>query len=129
MSFSKRFDASFAAPPERIGSTSDAALCRNYLRLIDAVPSEVAWNVVALHRHVLVADSRDEATTVIMEAIASQFGTIVTTQSLPSRRRNHGPLLGCLLSVSCDADEIEGRLRAAYWQATEPCGNGGNQPF
>ncbi|EMI40683.1 hypothetical protein [Rhodopirellula sp. SWK7] len=104
-------------------------LCRNYLRIFDAIPSDIPWGVVALERHVIVADARDESTSMIMEAVASRFGEVIATESLESLRCDGGPLLGCLLTVSGDADDVAGRLRAAYWQATEPCGNDENQPF
>lgn len=130
MTSPKRFDIpGSAAATERAGSPGDTIVCRNYLRLIDAIPSEVEWNVVAIHLHVLVADSREDATSVIMEAVACQFGTVVAVESIPSQRRGRGPLLGCLISVPGKACDVEGRLRAAYWQATEPCGNGHHQPF
>ncbi|MCM2372694.1 hypothetical protein [Aporhodopirellula aestuarii] len=105
------------------------SLCRNYLRIFDAIPSDIPWGVIALERHVMVVDSREESTSVIMEAVASRFGTIIATESIASQRCDSGPLLGCLLHVAGDADDVEGRLRAAYWQATEPCGDRENPPF
>ncbi|MFG0253657.1 MAG: hypothetical protein ACF787_00945 [Rhodopirellula sp. JB053] len=105
------------------------ALCRNYLRVFDAIPTEVPWSVVALERQVMVVDARDESTSVIMEAVASRFGEILATESVTSARCDGGPLLGCLLNVAGNADDAAGRLRAAYWQATEPASNGENQPF
>ena len=57
--------------------TQSQKLCRNYLYVIDAMPQSVPWIVIAVARHFLVADSRDEAATMIMEAITERFGEII----------------------------------------------------
>lgn len=105
-------------------------LCRNYLTIIDSMPQPVTWTVISVDRHVLVVDARDEATTMIMEAVAERFGEIIAMESIPSQRRNAGPLLGCLIRIGDgDADEIAGRVRAVYWTATVAEQPEGGEPF
>lgn len=104
-------------------------LCRNYLTIIDSVPQPIPWLAIAVDDCVFIVDARDEATSIIMEAVAGRFGDIVATESIPSHRADAGPLLGCLIHATCNADEAAGKVRAAYWLATEPDQDGDNQPF
>jgi len=72
--FRNEFDASFwPLPPTKSGPRATPPFVATNLRLIDAVPSRVAWNVVALHRHRLGGGFPDEANDrwIPMEAIAS----------------------------------------------------------
>ncbi|TWT73296.1 hypothetical protein [Allorhodopirellula solitaria] len=105
-------------------------LCRNYIQLIDSMPQPVPWIVIAVGTDILVVDAREEATTMIMEAVAERFGEILATESIPSRRRDAGSLLGCLIRIdSGDVDDMAGEVRAAFWLATEPEQGGDKQPF
>lgn len=106
-------------------------LCRSLLNVADSIPSSVPWGVVELadDRHVFLHDGRDESTSMIAEAIAGRFGEVVAVESIPSGRTNGGPLLGCLIDVGSNADDAAGRLRAAYWSATEPATESDEGPF
>ncbi|MEM9587717.1 MAG: hypothetical protein AAGA03_10600 [Planctomycetota bacterium] len=109
---------------------NDEALCRSLLRLADAIPSTVTWHVIDLAdcRTLLVVDRRDEATTMIMEAIAGRFGSVIAMESIPSSR-DAGPLLGCLIRVPGAADEAAERLRGAYAVGTAEGGKEIEGPF
>jgi hypothetical protein len=104
----------------------DKTLCRSLLRVVDSIPSSVEWGVAELadDRHIFVYDARDESTSLVLEAIAGRFGEVVALESIPSGRKDNGPLLGCLVRVDGKADEVSGQLRAAYWMATTPTEDG-----
>lgn len=105
-------------------------LCRRLLRVVDSIPSTAPWGAVEWGDDcVFIHDRRDESTTMIMESVAGRFGEVVAVESVPSDRADAGPLLGCLVNVASGADEIAGKLRAAYWTATEPNRDEGSDPF
>jgi hypothetical protein len=115
-----------------VSNMDDKILCRSLLRVADSIPSSSQWGVVELadDRHVFVHDRREESTSMIMEAVVSRFGNIVAVESIPSARKDHGPLLGCLVNVGSGADDAAGQLRAAYWSATTPTGDENSEgPF
>ena len=97
-------------------------LCRSLLNVADSIPSSLPWGVVELadDQHVFLHDGREEASTMIVEGVAGQFGEIMATESIASGLKDKGSLLGCLIRVDGNADEVAGKLRAAYWMATEP---------
>ncbi len=100
------------------------SLCRSMLAVVDAIPSDVPWHVVTTDHQslIFVADSRDEASTLEMEAIAGQFGDVVASECFHSRRIDPKPIIGCLVSIPAgsDPDETAGRLRGAYAISTNP---------
>jgi hypothetical protein len=91
---------------------------RDYLRIVDAFPLAVPFHVIELTSCILIADSRDEATTVIMEAVASQYGEVIVTESIPSAHSDRASILGCLVKPSGDIEDAVDSLRAAYAIAT-----------
>ncbi|TWT87999.1 hypothetical protein [Neorhodopirellula pilleata] len=109
----------------------EKTLCRSLLNVADAIPSSVTWGVVELadDRHVFLYDGRDESTSMIAEAIAGRFGEVVAVESIPSGRKDGGPLLGCLIDVGSNADDAAGRLRASYAIATTPSSDDDHGPF
>ncbi|PHQ35182.1 hypothetical protein [Rhodopirellula bahusiensis] len=93
-------------------------LCRDCLHVVDTVPSDVPWHVIELSDFILIADARDEASTLILEAVASQFGQVVASESIESNHTDRGTLLGYLVKPSADLADPAGSIRAAYAIAT-----------
>ncbi len=100
---------------------TDGDLLRCLLALHASTPTPIAWHVAAIQpaRVVIVLDSRDEASAMIIEAVAGQFGTVLATESTSETHDGHS-LIGCLIRPPGDIDDTAGRLRAAYAIATEP---------
>jgi hypothetical protein len=95
-------------------------LCRRYLELLDAIPHDAPWLVLDVGGQVLIADRRDEASTVIAEAIAEKFGKIAAVVSHTSHRRGGGDWLGLLLNIEGNAEDIAAKLRGAMAIGTTP---------
>ncbi|WDQ16384.1 hypothetical protein [Rhodopirellula sp. P2] len=95
-------------------------LCRNYLQILDSIPHDAPWLVLDVGGQVLIADRRDEASTVITEAIAAKFGEVVAVVSHTSHRRGGGDWLGVLLDIEGDPENTAARLRGAYAVGTTP---------
>jgi hypothetical protein len=95
-------------------------LCRNYLQILDAIPHDAPWLVLDVGGQVLVADRRDEATTIILEPIAEKFGKIAAVVSFTSKHRGGGDWLGVLLDIKGNAEDTAAKLRGAYAFGTTP---------
>lgn len=107
-----------------------ANLCRSLLRVVDSIPSTIPYGATEISDIlVFVHDRRDEATTPIMEAVAGQFGDVVSVESMPSARGDAGPLLGCLIRVTQNADEVAATIRTAYAIATTEENDSDSGPF
>tara|TARA_R110002073_G_scaffold59094_7_gene149253 strand:- start:3460 stop:3798 length:339 start_codon:yes stop_codon:yes gene_type:complete len=106
------------------------SFCRSLLAVVDAIPSSVAWHVVATDYTgwLFIADSRPDASTLEMGAIAGEFGEIIAEQCVHSGRPGGKPIIGAIVELPAGTDQTEAseRLRAAYAIATD---GGGDQVF
>lgn len=83
------------------------------LRLFARTPSAVPWNVVDLETDglIVVVDSRDTASTLIVAAVAGEFGEVIATESISI---DGGDVVGCLVRASNNSREIAAMIRGAY---------------
>ncbi len=87
---------------------------REYLRIADAFPVEVPFHILELPIGILLADSRDGATTASLESVAAKFGQVIRTESIPSQWTDRKQILGCLIKPTGDVATASDKLRDAY---------------
>ena len=100
------------------------ALLAALLSVLAATPSDVETNAIALAGTddlILLADDREEATSLLMEGVAGRYGEVVASACVEHQHRRR-PLLGCLIRTSGSASEIAYDVRAAYVLATNEPG-------
>lgn len=105
---------------------SDGQLA-SLLEAIAAVPSPVPWIVAPIRslRVILLCDDREEATTLLLEAIASEAGIVVASGSTFATASGR-ELVGCLVRpTSSDLKIAADSLRASYALAID---TGSNEP-
>jgi hypothetical protein len=83
------------------------------LRLFARTPTSVPWNVVDLESDGLIfaVDSRETASTLIMSAVASQFGEVVAMDSVAV---DGDEVIGCLVRSVEKSREAAAMIRGAY---------------
>tara|TARA_R110002072_G_scaffold302894_1_gene489537 strand:- start:16644 stop:16973 length:330 start_codon:yes stop_codon:yes gene_type:complete len=90
---------------------SDTIRC--LLRLFVRTPTPVPWNVVDLETGglIFVVDARNTASTLIMSAVASQFGEVVAMDSVAV---DGDEVIGCLVRSVEKSREAAAMIRGAY---------------
>lgn len=101
-------------------SVTDAELCQSLLHAIAGTPTAVPWAAVAIHPAgcLLLWDDREDATSLILEAIASESGDVLATTSI-ERGPNRRPMIGVLVRPrESGLDAAAAHLRTQYALAT-----------
>lgn len=99
---------------------TDTELCQSLLYAIAGTPTAVPWSAVAIHPAgcLLLWDDREDATSLILEAIASESGDVIATASI-ERGPNRRPMIGVLIRPhESDLDKAAMDLRTRYVLAT-----------
>lgn len=96
---------------------NQADMFREHLRIADALPLSVPFHILELPLGILIADGRDQASATTMQSVASRFGRVIKTESIPSKWSERSQVIGCLLDPTCEIPATVDMLRAAYTQA------------
>lgn len=101
------------------------------LEAIAATAAVVPWGIAELDSMgaVFIWDARPDASTAIMEAIATEAGEVIDVHSIVTR---HGrEIIGMIVKPNENAplDESAGLLRTRYAIAMGPKPKEGNRPF
>ena len=114
-------------PPSEQPTEDSNRQLRSLLELSAAMHWPVPWIVAPIPSlgKVLLCDERNEASTLLLDAIASDFGVVVASDSMQATLKNC-EIIGCLIQVdSNDLESLADRLRAAYALAIDA---GSNEP-
>lgn len=112
---------------------TDQQLADALLTIVAAIPTDVPWNVVAVHGLgvVLAWDNREDADAAILEALASEQGEVVAA-SMDHRDVGGQQIVAAMFRPLGDLEEAAGTLRATYLIATapdDPIGDDPDGPF
>ena len=86
------------------------------MEAVAAIPAKADWHVAPIRSLgcLFLADDRDEATTIILEAIASKHGEVVAVTSIDVTASGR-ELLGCLIKpTEMDLEKAADILRGSY---------------
>ena len=85
--------------------------------IVAQIPSRVEWHVVQRGDYVVLCDDRDEATTMLLEAVASQHGDVIATGNRV-HAINEREIVGVLVRPDGDVEATAKAMRAGYAIAT-----------
>lgn len=101
---------------------NDTELCQSLLSAIAGTPCPVTCGTAAIHptQLVLLWDDRPQASWLTLDAVASEFGVVLTTASI--ERGPHGrAMTGAILRPrENDLEAVAASLRVRYVNATSP---------
>ncbi|EMI25415.1 hypothetical protein RESH_04028 [Rhodopirellula europaea SH398] len=103
--------------PRQRQKMNQGDMFREYLRIADALPLSVPFHILELPLGILIADGRDQASATTMQSVASRFGRVIKTESIPSKWSERSQVIGCLLDPTREISATVDMLRAAYTQA------------
>lgn len=100
---------------------TDQQLADALLTIVAAIPTDVPWNVVAVHGLgvVLAWDRREEADAAILEAVVSEQGPVVAS-SVHHVSVEGATIIAAMIRPAGDIEEAAGTLRVTYLLATAP---------